>query len=327
VIAEAAKHQFPTRLSDTGLFSDTASNKVAAGVVPYSVNSPLWSDNANKERYMAIPGMLTIEHQRRNGWEFPDGTVLVKTFALDLIAGDPTSRKRLETRLLHREQSHWRGYTYLWNDEQSDAILLDDPKGADREYTIREADGSSRKQIWHFPGRAECTLCHTMPLNFVLGTSTAQMNRLHDYGNGVVENQLSVFDKIGLFTKKIPKNGPAGMAKLAEPSDKKAPVEERARAYLHANCAHCHAKWGGGNAYFYFLSDLSLAETNSINVDPQHGDLGIKGAKVIAPGDPHRSLVYARMIRLGHERMPRVASNVVDQAGAALIAEWIKSLK
>jgi uncharacterized repeat protein (TIGR03806 family) len=326
VIAAATARPFPRRLSETGLFADTAGHRVAAGVMPYSVNSPLWSDGAHKERFMAIPGDGKIQHQRDNGWDFPEGTVLVKTFALDLVAGDPTSRRRLETRLLHLEQHHWRGYTYLWDDDQRDAELLDDPKGRDRVYAVRDADGSTRQQTWHFPGKAECTLCHTMPLNYILGPSTRQMNRDHDYGGGVVANQLEVLDRLGRLAKPLTKGAAATLAKLADPADPHATLDARARAYLHANCAHCHVKWGGGNAYFWLASHIPLEETGALGTAPQHGDLGVMGAKVVVAGDPDRSLLAMRMAALGPHRMPRIASSVVDAQAVELIRQWIASL-
>ena len=177
--------KFPRKLSETGLFAATKRHAPAAGVIPYSVNSPLWSDGAVKDRFLALPGKTRIEYNEvtypqpapgsRPGWRFPDGTVLVKTFSLDMKQGDPSSRRRLETRILHHERipgdddsvgtQVWHGYTYIWNDKQTDAELLD-AKGLDRTLTITDADGTERKQTWHFPSRAECTLCHTMSAKY-----------------------------------------------------------------------------------------------------------------------------------------------------------------
>src|SRR5207247_1811687 len=99
--------------------------------------------------------------------------------------------KRIETRLLHREQGEWAGYSYVWNDEQTDATLVS-REGMDKSYTIRDgkAPGGSRVQTWHYPSRAECMVCHSRAANYVLGLSTMQMNKLHDYGSARV-NQLA----------------------------------------------------------------------------------------------------------------------------------------
>ena len=331
---------FPRKLSETGLFASTVEHHVAAGLIPYSVNSPLWSDNAHKERFIAVPGLARIEYQPVNAWKFPEGSVLMKTFSLDLERGNPASRRRLETRILHLEQDLWRGYTYIWNDEQTDAVLLSGREGLDRKFKIHDADapGGVREQTWHFPSRAECTLCHTMPTGFVLGLSTLQMNRDQDYGR-IVDNQLRTLDHIGLFKEpvlaahQLGTNSPTRPAsytdlpKLSDPHDAAVSLDARARSYLHANCAHCHMKWGGGNAVFWLPFDMNLSETATINVLPQHGNLDIADARLLVPGAPEKSLIWQRMKRLDERRMPRVASSLVDEDAVKLIKAWIEQLQ
>lgn len=335
---------FPTRLSQTGLFASTAEHLPAPGVIPYSVNAPLWSDGADKERFLALPGMSQIEFDAttypqpapgaRPGWKFPDGTVLVKTFSLELVPGDPTSRRRLETRIFHVERvegteeygdQYWRGYTYIWNDEQTDAMLAP-AEGLDRQYEIADpaAPGGKRVQTWHFPSRAECTLCHTVSAKYALGVNTHQMNRDHNYG-GVIANQLATLEHIGVFTAPLPQR-PENLPKLANYEDPSENLDRRARAYLEANCAHCHRKWGGGNADFQLLFTLPLEETGTLGVRPQHGNFGLDDPRLLVPGDPDRSMIFHRMQKLGQGRMPHVASLVVDQEAVKLIREWIRHL-
>lgn len=336
---------FPRKLSETGLFASTKENRPAAGVIPYSVNAELWSDGARKERFLALPGSEQIEFDGVNypqpapgadpGWKFPHDTVLVKTFALELEAGNPASARRLETRILHHKKmpgneeygdQFWRGYTYVWNDDQTDAELLD-AGGLDRTFKIRDAaaPGGVREQKWHFPSRAECTLCHTMSAKYVLGVNTLQLNRDHDYSEAVA-NQLSTFNHLKLFTKPLPKK-PAELPSLANYHDESLDLNLRARAYLHANCAHCHRKWGGGNADFQTLALLPLDETGTIGVRPGHGLFDLADAKLLVPGSPDRSLLAFRMTKTGLGRMPHVGSNVVDSTGAKLIRQWIESLR
>jgi uncharacterized repeat protein (TIGR03806 family) len=331
--------EFPRKLSETGLFSDTAKLSPAAGLIPYSVNAELWSDGASKERYIALPGDSKIEFETITypqpapgsvpGWRFPNGTILVKTFFLETAPG---KKQRLETRLLVASvlggteeygDQVWNGYTYIWNDEGTDAELAD-KKGVDREYLIKTAAGE-KKQKWHFPSRAECNLCHTVTAKYALGVNTAQMNRDHDYG-GTTMNQLAALDKLGVFTKPLPK-APGQMAKLANPFDAKASLEDRARAYLHANCSHCHRKWGGGNAEFQLLSTLPVKELGVIDTKPGQGSFDLKDPKILVPGDPKRSMVYHRMTLTGLGRMPHIASNVVDEPAVKLIHDWIAGLK
>jgi hypothetical protein len=163
-----------------------------------------------------------------------------------------------------------------------------------------------------------------MSAKFVLGVNTLQMNKDHDYG-GVVANQLSTLEHLGVFTKPLPAP-PEKLERLHDHEDETAPLDARARSYLHSNCSHCHRKWGGGNADFQLLAPLSLADTGTVGTPPTHGDFGIDGARLLTPGAPGRSLIHHRMTILGPGRMPHVASNVVDDAGVMLLRKWIASL-
>jgi uncharacterized repeat protein (TIGR03806 family) len=337
--------QFPRRLSETGLFASTKDHRPAAGVIPYTVIAPQWCDGATKERFLALPGQSQIEFEAITypqpapgaspGWKFPDGAVVAETLFLEMEAGNPTSRKRLETRILHHERllgneemgdQYWQGYTYLWNDDQTDAVLLEDPQGRDRAFTIRDAKapGGQRQQTWHFPSRTECTVCHNMAAKYVLGVQTLQINTDHSYG-GVTANQLRTFAHIGLFTKPLPAP-PEELPRLVDYRDGAQDLHLRARAYLHANCSHCHRKWGGGNAEFQLLATLDLAETGTAGVRPGQGAFNIANARVLAPHDPYRSILFYRMATLGPGRMPRIGSGVVDVAGVKLIHDWIAAL-
>jgi hypothetical protein len=250
---------------------------------------------------------------------------------MDMERGNPKSRKHLETRLLVFQQfpgtqeygdQYWRGYTYVWNDEQTDADLLDE-KGLDKMLQIK-VDGKMIEQKYRFPSRAECTLCHTNAAKFALGVSTLQMNRDHDYG-GVIANQLATLEHIGIFTKKLPA-APEKLPALADYDDAKVPVDVRARSYLHSNCSHCHIKWGGGNADFKLLATLPVKDMGIVNVPAVHGDFGIKGAKLVVPGHPEQSVLLHRMQLIGLGRMPHIASHVVDEKAVRLIHDWIKAM-
>ncbi len=208
--AKAAAVEFPTLLSQSGLFKNVAEHVMAEGVIPYSVNAQLWSDGAYKERFLALPQRAgedcRIAYTARGGWNLPNDTVLVKSFALDVAAGDVSteadkaaSRRWVETRFLVRQQNEWVGYSYKWNDDGTDAVLVG-AQGTDSEYSVRDsaAPDGLRKQVWHYPSRAECMVCHSRAANYVLGLQTGQMNRDHDYG-GIVDNQLRTLEHLGLF--------------------------------------------------------------------------------------------------------------------------------
>ncbi|MBT4866169.1 MAG: c-type cytochrome [Planctomycetaceae bacterium] len=337
-----ASTDFPRKLSQTGLFTSVKDHTPATGLVAYDVIAPEWADGASKERYVALPGESQIEFETLTypqpapgapaGWKFPDGTVLVETLSLEMTAGDPTSSRRIETRILHHERTagseqvgdqYWQGYTYIWNDEQSDAVLLEDPRGRDHTFEIADAsaDHGKRKQTWHFPSRTECTVCHNMAAKYVLGVTTHQLNRdfKHD---GETTNQLDTFDDLGLFTEPLSKSADE-LPHLVNYHDEKQELDLRARSYLHANCSHCHRKWGGGNAKFQLLATLDLKETGALDVRPAHGTFQMTQAKLLASGDPYRSVAFYRMAKLGPGRMPRLGSTVTDQAGLKLIHDWI----
>jgi uncharacterized repeat protein (TIGR03806 family) len=336
---------FPRRLSETGLFASTADQQPAPGVIPYDVNAPQWLDGASAERWLAIPGDATIEFDgitypqpapgAPHGWKFPDGTVAVETILMETQPGRPESRRRLETRILHYEHlaggeevgdQFWRGYSYLWNEDQTDAVLLEDPLGTDLTLPIAgpAAEGGTRTQTWHVPGRAECMVCHNMAAKYVLGVNTLQLNRDFDYGS-VAANQLDVFQRLGLFGGSLSESADR-LPRVVDYRDESLDTAERARGYLHANCSHCHRKWGGGNAEFLLLSTVSLKDMGIADVPPGHGGFYIPDARILAPGAPQRSVLYYRMAKLGPGRMPRIGSSEVDEAGLGLIRDWIAGL-
>ncbi len=194
---------FPRTLSASGLFRSTRGHVLEPALIPYSVNAPLWSDGAYKERWIALPDADTsIGFTTHRGWTFPDRTVLVKSFALEMEEGNPASRRWIETRFLTNQQGEWFGYSYQWNDEQTDGVLVE-AKGLDREFAVRvkptaDNPASVRKQTWHYPSRTECMVCHSRAANFVLGLTSLQMNKIHDYG-GVRDNQLRVLEHLGVL--------------------------------------------------------------------------------------------------------------------------------
>jgi uncharacterized repeat protein (TIGR03806 family) len=319
--------KFPTRLSETGMFISVKSHQTDPGLIPYSVNAPLWTDGAHVERFIALPGDSQIEVSAADGvgWTFPDGTALIQTFSLDLEVGKPASRRQIETRMLTRQQGEWVGYSYIWNDEQTDATLVD-AAGTDRVFTIKDPSASegSREQSWHYPSREACMDCHSRAANYVLGLTTLQMNKVHNYG-AVSDNQLRTLNHIGVFKKPLPKPLEE-YPKLADPYNPKEPLEARARSYLHAACANCHVHTGGGNARIVLDFKTDIAKTYSVGFRPQHDTYGIPDAMLIAPGDPERSILYQRVARQGKGQMPPLATSQQDLQAAQLLYDWISQM-
>ena len=320
--------KFPTRLSETGMFISVKNHQTDPGLIPYSVNAPLWVSGAYVERFIALPGDSQIEMSAADGvgWSFADGTALIQTFSFDLEVGNPNSRHRIETRMLTRQQGEWVGYSYIWNDEQTDATLVD-ADGTDRVFTIQDPSAfeGSREQSWHYPSREACMDCHSRAANYVLGLTTLQMNKVHNYG-AVSDNQLRTLNHIGVFKKPLSKS-PEEYPKLADPYNPKEPLEARARSYLHAACANCHVHTGGGNARIVLDFKTELDKTYSVNFRPQHDTYGIPDAMLIAPGDPERSILYQRVVRRGEGQMPPLVTSQKDDQAVQLLYDWISQMK
>jgi putative heme-binding domain-containing protein len=328
---QAVNRDFPRKLSDTGLFTSTRQQQLAPGVIPYSVGAAPWADHAVAHRFLALPGTSKLGiHKTSNiqignvagGFAFPVDGVLAKTISLDLIAGDPRSRRPIETQLLHFNGQSWQAYNYIWNDTGSDAVLAEDT-GSDSLLTVTDpsAPGGKRVQAWHHASRTECILCHTTRGGSLYGFTPAQLNRDHRYGT-VTDNQFRTLSHIGLLTG-LPEKLPAAMP---DPADSKLPLAQRARAYLHANCATCHRRGGGGTAAMDIRYEFSLKQSNLLGARPTQGTFGMLAARVMAPAGPYRSVLLYRMAKLGRGRMPHFGSQVVDRQGLQLLHDWIDSL-
>jgi uncharacterized repeat protein (TIGR03806 family) len=301
--ATPATAAFPQTLGATGCFEPGNVARPVAALHPYDVNSPLWSDGAQKERFFAIPDGTRIRVGADGDWEFPAGSVIVKTF---LVGG-----VRVETRLFMRHpDGSWAGYSYEWNDAQTDATLL--PASHSKQVA---------GQTWYYPSRAECMQCHTSAAGRTLGLETGQLNRTGRLADGRVANQLTVLEAMGVLD--LAAGSPREA--LPEPSGPDT-LESRARAYLHANCSHCHRPGGpgGGSADLRFTTPLR--EMGVCGAMPEYGDLAIADARIIAPGDPARSVLSARMHALGAGRMPPLATLQSDPSGTAVVDSWIASL-
>ena len=318
--------RFPTRLSETGLFVSVKDHRMQPGVIPYSVNAPGWADGAQAERFLALPGDARITYKNSRGWDFPNGAVLMQTLSLALEPGNPASKRRLETRLLVRQQNEWAGYSYQWNAEQTEATLVALKGG---EFTIHGKDaaaaGGGREQVWRYPSRSECLACHSRAVNFVLGLTALQMNRDHDYG-GVGDNQLRALEHIGMFTEPLPKSG-VQTGSLVNPYDSAADLDARARSYLHANCSVCHVEAGGGNAKMELEFTTAREKMNLLEARPQHDTFGIDNAMLVAPGDSDHSVLCWRLSHRGGGQMPPLVIATVDQQALQLFRAWIAQMK
>jgi len=296
---------FPRLLSQTGCFDPMDVKKPGAMLIPYDLNAPLWSDAAEKERFFAIPDGTTITVAGDGDFDFPNRSVLVKTFWL---AG-----KRIETRLFMRHSDGlWAGYSYEWRDDESEADLL--PAGKSK------LIGS---QTWQYPSRAQCMTCHTESAGRTLGPELAQLNRDLVWPRNVIANQLETYAAIGLLA--APLSMPVATLPRLEAPEGTGPLDARARAYLHSNCSGCHRN-GMGQGPQDFRFSLPLMQMNVCNTMPLNGTTGVAGARLMVPGNPALSLISIRMKAENTYRMPSLGTSVVHQSGTALIDQWIQSV-
>jgi uncharacterized repeat protein (TIGR03806 family) len=311
----------PELLSAAGVFGSLAPLIAAPGVIPYDVNTALWSDGTEKTRWMVVPENEQIVFGESAEWSFPLGSVLVKHFAIDTDKTDPgNALLKLETRLMVHTTNGWIGYTYRWNDAQDEAELLN--VGQWQKLNIVTDDGVL-VQNYYYPATADCSRCHNPTEGFVLGPRTAQLNGDYSYGE-VSDNQLRALNHINMFTIDVlaPSEYTHSYVSLGDDS---APLEARARSYLAANCAHCHNVDNALPTPLDFRYRNDSLVLNAINLEANNG-LGLDNAKIINPGSKETSILWLRMQSVDELRMPPLATSVVDQHAVDLIGQWIDSL-
>jgi putative heme-binding domain-containing protein len=314
---------FPRRLSETGLFQSLETMTPAAGIVPYTVLVEPWMDGAKAERWVAIPGAGKIDRPAAVSQPaiFPEGTVLVKHLTLEQADG---AAIRLETQLLHNEHGVWHPYSYAWDDGGREALLVDSA-GENRPLRLTDPSATSGmlERTWHINATNECKLCHNAAPRFVLGFVPNQLSR-PAAGDLAATNQLAALAAQGVLTS-APAIASDDPLRLVDPRDSRQSLDDRARSYLHANCSMCHHPGGNAIVSFFLRRDLPFDKLNT-NKGTGIGTFGIREAKIIAPGQPTRSLLLYRMAKLGYARMPYIGSQVVDGFGIDLISQWIGSL-
>ncbi|WP_373047745.1 SO2930 family diheme c-type cytochrome [Vulgatibacter sp.] len=313
----------PETLAEWGLFADGAQQLPADDVHPYEVIAPLYSDYTAKYRFIRLPEGGRIDYRADGPWQFPEGTVVVKTFSMPHDQRDPAAGERLlETRLLVRERNHWRPHTYVWNEAQTEAKRA--IAGVRLPIEWKHFDGGTRSLTYRVPNTNQCHGCHgEHEASELLGVRTAQLDRDFDFGSGPV-NQIDHFAALGLFAQAPP----AQRERLVDPFGD-APLEQRARAYLEANCAHCHHE--NGAAWETGLW-LSTATTNPVDLGicrrPFSAGEATGGRPFdIVPGHPEQSVMVFRMASADPEiKMPELPTQIPHDEAIELITDWIAGM-
>lgn len=318
-----AEDPAPEILSDWGLFTDGAAQTPVEGMLEYELRAPLFSDYSSKHRFIRLPPGGTLAVADDGQLVFPEGTVIAKTFGFRADLRDPTSPERIvETRLLERRDGRWIPHVYLWNEDASEAVLT--RVGARVPVTLIDEAGETRSFSYRVPSRTQCGNCHGGQGEIeTLGPGVEQLDRDHDYGRGP-ENQLARFVEEGWLPSM-----PTGTRRFVDPEDETAPLEDRARSYLHANCAHCHRD-GAAAAQSGLWLDIEETDPSRLGMckGPAAAGPGTGGRLVdIWPGDPARSVMTFRMASDEPGiKMPELPAVLVHDAGVELITEWIAAM-
>lgn len=312
----------PATLSDTGIFTDRNLTP-QAGVVPYSLNSPAWTDGALTKNWLVLPEHEKIGFSPEGEYSWPGGTVFVQHF--EIVTNKATGARRcLETRLLVLDAAGTFGYgaTYRWRADHSDADLVD-AAGQEEVLKITDAAGKTREQTWSYPARGLCCMCHTPNAGFVLGPKTRQLNGRHDYPGGRSDNQLRTWNYLQMFTSAVDESAISHYLHTLRIDDASASLEDRVRSYIDANCAHCHRP-GGSGALWDARFDTPLASQGIINGEVRN-TFGVDRARIVTPGDPSKSIVHLRLAADSlPEKMPPLTRNVVDAVALDVLTRWIR---
>lgn len=318
---------YPQKLSEYGLFEGNgAAQEPAVGVIPYDLNSPLFTDYADKFRFVKLPPGTSAEYRADEAFEFPVGTVLAKTFAYPIDARDPSQGRRLlETRILKHEPDGWVGIPYIWNDEQTEAVL--DVAGDLVDVSWIDEQGQKRTNNYIIPNVNQCKACHRQGDVFSpLGPKARHLNKDFAYDHGT-ENQLAYWTRAGALSGAA---DPADAPRLAVWNDPASgTLDDRARAWLEINCAHCHNPAGPArNAGLDLTASQSAPTKYGIFKTTVAAGRGTGGLDFdIVPGDPERSIFMFRLNSIDAGiMMPELGKRLIHDEGVELVREWIASM-
>jgi len=308
------------------LFTDADARTPSAGVTPYALNTPLFSDYAEKSRFLYLPPGTKARYRPTGPLDLPVGATLIKTFAYPADFRRPAEKVRmLETRLLIHRRSGWVALAYVWNAEQTEARLK--RAGTRIDVSFLDAKGQARQVDYHVPNANQCKECHSLSGRIApIGPKARNLNGDFAYAEGP-ENQLAHWTRTGkLVGAPTPDKAPR-TARWDDPSE---PIEARGRAYLDGNCGHCHNPRGMASNSGLFL-DLEEARGAKIGIGKRpvaagkgSGDLEVD----LVPGHPDASIIAYRMASTDPGvMMPELGRSIVHEEGLALVRDYIASMQ
>lgn len=292
---------FEDNLSAYNIYQGTPSDLIPSDDFHLlELNSVLFTDYAYKQRLVKVPEGTKMARLSDDSIDFPDGSILIKTFFYYDDERDFTLGKRIiETRLLIKESNTWNVATYIWNEDQSEATL--ELEGSDTQINWVNSKGDNLSTLYHIPNKNECIACHQSDATMIpLGTTMRNLNRLVDR-NGSSLNQINHLQFVG-FLYEFDVNG---ISEIVDYKDASYSTKDRARAYLDLNCAHCHqpSAWDeSASEDFDFRYETALSQTGISNE------------------------INNIRRQLNRREMPFIGTTILDQEGVDLVIEYIESL-
>ena len=310
------------KLSDYGFFEDLVSQSPSKEVLPYELITPLFSDYADKLRFIYMPSNGLAEYRPNEVFDFPEGTVLIKTFAyLNEHIESNLDKQLLETRLLIKKDDKWKNVSYVWNEAQDDAFLNIAGKTISTQFVNNEGDIQNVR--YRVPNINQCKECHQSGKTIrPIGPKARNLDKDVAYKEGVM-NQLKKWHKQGWIKEGIK------VQAMTDWTNTLASMNSRARSYLDINCGHCHIKGGSADTTGLYLD---FTENRKIHLGIFKKPIAAGRASnnltySIVPGDPDSSILFYRMQSLDPGiMMPESGRALEHKEGTELIRKWIKNL-